>query len=44
MMLKYFKTTLLIKAPADFADFADDSEKTIGCLYKKFFIDLKTAI
>ncbi|BEV05680.1 hypothetical protein [Chryseobacterium gambrini] len=29
-----------MKAPADFANFADDSEKTIGCLYKHFFIDL----
>ncbi len=33
-------TEQCIKAPADFADFADDSEKNIKCLCKHFFIDL----
>ncbi|MDO3424821.1 hypothetical protein QWT87_07950 [Chryseobacterium sp. APV1] len=37
-------TELFMKAPADFANLADDSEKTIGRLCKHIFIDLKTAI
>jgi len=37
-------TEQCIKAPADFANLADDSEKTIGRLCKHIFIDLKTAI
>ncbi|SIT21194.1 hypothetical protein SAMN05421785_1118 [Chryseobacterium gambrini] len=38
-------TELFMKAPADFKDLADDSVKTIKCLYKHFLlIRFKTAI